>query len=171
MRMATGSTGQDGSSGHPRLLACEVLGTAGGPSLRYVELELFRLWEYMMRTRHGLEVRVTGLGLWVGPSEFDANPDGFAHMGESDEVTRFAISRFNPRHNYTFDIVRYVPTAEFGSVREILLSHVSGTELRSEDVELSERHGVYVGKPVAQPEIELILGLSEIDLQARAESG
>lgn len=153
-------------SGHPRLLGCEVLKTTGGSSIRYVELEQFGLWEYMMRTRHGLEVRVTQLGLWVGPSEFHANPDAFLHMGSADDVTRITIHRFNPRHNYTFEIVRYTPTSEFESVKRILLSHISSAEARSEYFELTESHGTYVSKAIEQPELELILGLSDIGLHS-----
>lgn len=148
-------------SGHPRLLGCRVLNAARESSVRYVELEQFGLWEYMMRTRHGLEVRVAQLGLWVGPSEFRANPDAFLHMGSADDVTRIAISRFNPRHNYTFEIVRYTPTAEFESVKQIFLSHISSAEAQSEYFELTELHGTYIGKTIEQPETELILGLSD----------
>lgn len=157
-------------SGHPRLLGCEVLNPARGSSFRYVELEQFGLWEYMMRTRHGLEVRVTQLGLWVGPSEFNANPDAFRHMGSADDVTRIVIRRFNPRHSYTFEIVRYTPTSEFESVKKILLSHISEAEARSEYFEQTESHGTYIGKAIEQPEVELIVGLSDLGSYSQGAS-
>lgn len=161
----------DALSGHARLLGCEVLNPAGESSVRYVDLEQYRLWEYMMRTRHGIEVRVAQLGLWVGPSEYHANPDRFMHMDAADEVTRITIGRFNPRHNYTFETVRYVPTAEFESVKQIFLSHLSRAEEQSEHFELTEWHGIYVSRTVEQPEMELILGLSDIEMEPRGTSG
>lgn len=163
--MEPGSSQPDALAGHPRLVRCDVVNAAGQAGLRYVELEQFRLWEYMMRTRHGIEVRGLRVGLWLTSSAFRANAGPLLHGGLVEEVTRIAISRRNPRHHYTLEIVRYVPTDKHESVRQILLSHVADSEADSGYFDLSERHGVCVSRLIEDPEIELILGLSDMEMQ------
>lgn len=154
----------DVSTGHPRLLRCEVLNDAGEASIRYVELEQYRLWEHMMRTRHGIEVSRLQLGLWLSSSRFQANPEPFLHSGQVEDVACIMISWFNPRHHYTLDIVRYVPTEQCDSVKEILLSHVSDSKRQSEYFDLDVRHGVCVSRVIEDPGVELILGLSDMEV-------
>lgn len=154
----------DASMGRPRLLRCEVLNSDGETSIRYVELEQFRLWEHMVRTRHEIEVQNVQLGLWLPSSEFRGNPELFLHSGEVEDVSCIVIGWFNPRHHYTLDIVRYVPTSQCESVKRILLSHVSGEKRESQYFNLTEQHGVCVSREIEDPGVELILGLSDMEL-------
>lgn len=163
--MGSGSTRKDALAGHPRLLRCDVVNRAGGAGLRYVELEQFRLWEYMMRTRHGIEVRGLRVGLWLTSPEFRANAGPLLHGGTAEEVTQITISAFNTRHHYTLDTVRYVPTDQFESVKEILMSHVADSGLEGQNFDVRERHGVCVSRAIEDPEIELVLGLSDMEMQ------
>ena len=41
-----------------KLVRCEIRrpDSAGGPTVRYVPLEIFGLWEFLMRTKHRFEV-------------------------------------------------------------------------------------------------------------------
>ena len=149
--------------GHPRLLRCRVANPGGEESVRFVELEQFRLWEYMMRTRHGIEVHALQLGLWIPPAEFHDHAQAFAHGGAIEKVTRITLSLFNPRHGYTLDIDRFVPSKHCGTVKRILLSHLTGQGLDSQYVDLVERHGMCVCRPVEEPAVELILGLSDVE--------
>lgn len=152
-------------AGHPRLLRCDVVNAAGESGLRYVELEQFRLWEYMMRSRHNIEVRGLRVGLWLASSATRENTGPLLHGGLVEDVTRIVVSRHNPRHRYTLDIVRYVPTDRYESVKRILLSHVADSETENEYFRLSESHGVCVSRLIEDPEIELILGLSDMEMQ------
>lgn len=150
--------------GHPRLLRCTVKNPAGETSVRYVELEQFRLWEYMMRTRHNIEVNELQLGLWMPASEYRSKSELLAHSGEVEDVSCAMISWFNPRHHYTLDIVRYVPTDQYESVKQILLSHISQSRRQSDNFQLTELHGVCVSRVIEDPEVELILGLSDMEI-------
>lgn len=163
--MGNGSSQRNALAGHPRLLRCDVVNTAGGTGVRYVELEQFRLWEYMMRTRHKLEVRGIRVGLWLTSPEFRANAGTLLHGGSAEEVTQIRISAFNTRHLYTLETVRYVPTEQFESVKEILLSHVADSDAERQNFDVSEHHGVCVSRVIEDPEIELVLGLSDMEMQ------
>lgn len=163
--MGSVSPPRDALAGHPRLLRCDVVNAAGGLGLRYVELEQFRLWEYMMRTRHRIEVRGIRVGLWLTSSEFRANSGPLLHGGSAEEVTQIRISSFNTRHHYTLETVRYVPTEQFDSVKQILLSHVADSDADRQRFDVRERHGVCVSRAIEDPEIELILGLSDMEMQ------
>lgn len=154
--------------GHPRLLRCRMLNPAGKTSIRYVELEQYRLWAYMMETRHGFRVQELKLSLWVNASEFRDKKDLFLHSGDVEDVSRIAFSWFNPRHNYTLDVARYVPSKQYESVKRILLSHVSESSRQSEAFRLDEQHGVCVNQAVEDPGLDLILGISDAGFQADA---
>lgn len=162
--MESGSPQARSPGGHPRLLRCEVANSANEQSLRYVELEQFRLWEYMMRNRHDFSVQKLQLGLWMAISEFEANPGPFQHGGQVEEVSCITISWFNSSHNYTLDIMRYVPTEQCETVRQILLSHIAASKRGGRSIDLSEQHGVCISRRIEDPEVELILGLSDMEV-------
>lgn len=162
--MESGTREGNGRAGHPRLVRCEVENPAGEVSARFVELEQFQLWQYMMRTRHGIEVRARGLGLWFDSLEYFRHAASFGHGGAVEEVTRITLSAFNPLHHYVLDIDRFVPRRDRATVREILLSHLRGSDLAREHLELDERHGVCVLRALEDPALELILGLSTLEV-------
>lgn len=166
--MAPKATDPSPPAGHPRIVGCEVVNPDGERGVRYIELEKYRLWEYVMRARHGIEVRPIQIGLWVDYREFVANPGPFQHGGTVDDVTCISISWFNPRHKYSFEVTRYTPTEGLETIKDILLSHISRSEARSEQFDVVEREGVYVRKTIEEPEAELILGLSDIEMQLHA---
>lgn len=156
--------------GHPRLVGCEVVNAARERSIRYIELEKYRLWVYAMYSRHNIEVHPIQLGLWVDYREFESNPEPFRHGVSIEDVTCIVISWFNPRHKYSFDVTRYVPTGESESVKDILLSHISQSEARSERFDVVQHHGVYVSKTIEEPDAELILGLSGMEMHLNGSS-
>ena len=117
----------------------------------------------MMRTRHGIEVRAMQLGLWIESSEFKAHTGVLAHAGSVEKVARITLGLFNPRHGYTLDIDRFVPVRHCDTVRKILLSHLAVPETASDYVRIDERHGVCVNRDIHDPDLELILGLSDLD--------
>ncbi|MDX1608816.1 MAG: hypothetical protein R3225_01700 [Halofilum sp. (in: g-proteobacteria)] len=154
--------------GHARLLRCTMLNRAGKSSIRYVELEQYRLWAYMMESRHGFTVQDLQLSLWVNSSEFRDKTDLFLHCGNVEEVSRIAFCWFNPRHHYTLDVARYVPSEQYESVKQILLSHVSESSREAQAFRLDEQHGFCVNQAVDDPGLELILGISDAGFQADA---
>ncbi|HET9680381.1 MAG TPA: hypothetical protein VFP95_07465 [Gammaproteobacteria bacterium] len=148
---------------HPRLLRCDVVNRFHEPSVRFVELETFRLWEHMMRHRHGIEVRHLHLCLWLGEATFMRNAGPFRHAGTIEEVSRVTVSIFDERHSYFFDVKRYALAEEAGDIQDTLLARIP-KEIRDRgDYELDLTPGLCVERNIEQPALELILGLSGFD--------
>jgi len=55
-----------------KLVRCELKRPeAGTGTVRYVPLEIFGLWEFLMRTKHGFDVAGSIASLWI---DVDENP-------------------------------------------------------------------------------------------------
>src|SRR5438552_2688105 len=82
VRAETG--GRDMSS--QKIVRCFVRPIDGNqqPTPRYVPLEIYGLWEFMMRTRHGFEVLEPRASLWLDAE--DAPEAAYGH-DEYDRVT------------------------------------------------------------------------------------
>lgn len=158
-------------SEHPRLLRCDTVNRFHEPGVRFVELEHFRLWEYMMRTKHGLEVRHLHLCLWLGEATFMRNAGPFSHAGRVEEVSRVTVSIFDARHSYYLDIKRYALAEEADKVEEILLSRIPEEIRKRGDYEMDLTPGLCVGRDIEKPALELVLGLSGFDERDRQGTG
>ena len=54
-----------------KLVRCQVRreGSAGEGSTRYVPMEIFGLWEHLMKKKHGFSVENTQASLWIDMEE------------------------------------------------------------------------------------------------------
>lgn len=152
-----------------QLLRCVMLNAFGEASIRYVEPEHFKLWEFMMRSRHSLTVASTRLGMWLPLSDFEAHVGPFSHSGEAENAVRLTIRWFNSAGHHTVGVERYVRERELESVKRILLSHVPPSARDSGSFELDEVAGVCVSRPISEPEVQRIVGLSGIPAVSEEE--
>lgn len=157
------NTLQTSDPGHPRLLRCDTVNAAGEAAVRFVELEYYRLWEYMMRQEHGIEVRHLRLCLWLGETTFMRNAGPYSHGGEVEDVNRITLSIFDRQHSYFLHVKRYVLAEESQLMEGVLLSHVPDDIQASGDMEIEVTAGICVGHDIAEPSLELVLGLSGFD--------
>lgn len=148
---------------HPRLLRCDTVNRFHEAGVRFVELEHFRLWEHMMRSRHGIEVRHLQLCLWLGEATFMRNAGPFRHAGQVEEVSRITVSIYDERHSYFFDVKRYALAEEAGFVQETLQARISEEIRERGDYEVDLTPGLCVERNIEQPSLELVLGLSGFD--------
>lgn len=114
-----------------RLVRCLVANSLGETSIRFVELDHYKLWEYLIQHRHQLSVRQAWLVVWCTESEFARHAAAFERGGDVEEVDRIHIEIFDARHHYTLGVDRYVRRSEVDLVRNVLLKHVPDG-LRSE---------------------------------------
>lgn len=157
----------NGNREHPRLLRCDTVNRFHEPGVRFVELENYRLWEYMMRNRHGIEVRHLKLCLWLGEATFMRNAGPFSHAGDIEEVSRVQVSIFDEQHSYFFDVKRYVLAEEADKVQEIMLSRIPAEIRKRGDYEMELTPGLCVERNIERPALELVLGLSGYDERDR----
>lgn len=107
-----------------KLVRCEVVNRYNETSIRFVEIDAFKLWEYLMTHKHGLRVGAPGICLWVHESEYQRNANVFDRAGEIETVNRIVVDLFDREYGFSHAITRYARAAESDKVLGILRSHI-----------------------------------------------
>jgi hypothetical protein len=108
---------------HVALVRCRLDGLDEGETLRYVPLNEFELWRYMMENRHSRNVQVENVSLWIAERSAWWN-SGYAEE-ELVPVLRLRFER--PRENGVREVVeRFFPAETYPQAQEALLSHFGG---------------------------------------------
>ena len=109
-----------------KLVRCEIRRPGGGEpgSSRYVPLEIFGLWEFLMTRKHGFVVDISRASLW-----FDMEDAPEAAYGEDqyDRVTEVTVFVYSERDDMFTRVCRYFPTSECDALTPIFLSHYPGS--------------------------------------------
>lgn len=150
----------DTNTGRPRLIRCDVLNAFNAASVRFVELEAFKLWEYLMQHKHGMKVTSAALCLWIDEQDFARNESLYARAGDIEEVDQVSIRIFDPRYHYTFNINRYALRHDTEQVREILLSHVPAEIIKSDACEVQVTPGCCIETVKTRDWNDFVLGLA-----------
>lgn len=145
------------SSTH-KLILCNVRNAKGESSVRLVELEAFKLWRYMMKKAHGIDVDNVELGLWMEQHTYHEKEALYSRSGRVEEVDRIVLSIYDARNGFCESIVRFARSHETNRVREVLLSHVADTVKQSGGVEVDIHKGYCLVK--ISNEQQLNLGLA-----------
>ncbi len=143
-----------------KLIRCNVSSVNGVPTVRFIEFEVFKLWQYMMLNKHKLTISDISLCLWVNEIEFKQKEELYTRSGEIESVHRIAVSIFDSKNGFSHVSSRYALDQDVNKVRGLLLSHIpdSFTVKKSFEVE------IYPGKVIEKGKIsglnEIVLGLS-----------
>lgn len=143
-----------------RLVRCLVVNAAGQLGFRYVELDHYKLWEYLVLREHRLTVRQAWLVLWCPEAEFQHHASTFEHAGDVERVDRIHIDIFDAHHHYTLGIDRYARQADIPYVRDILLKHMSADQSRNGQWQLAHIPGRGVITSQIDPAHPAVLGLT-----------
>jgi hypothetical protein len=129
-----------------KLVRCELRrdGEHNPASVRYVPLEIFGLWEYLMCTRHGFDVADPRASLWVDMEESPELAYGQAGFDRVTEVTAFVYSK---RDDMFTRVCRYFPTEEYARLKPIFLSHYAGDGAGELKPQVREKAGVWLHRP------------------------
>lgn len=147
------------SGGFQKLIRCRMVNREGDTSIRYVTLEYFLLWEYMMQHRHGFNFKEYSLGMWIPAEEFEAKADLYSHSGEVERVNRYNISIYDDNYHYTYTVARFVRENESDAFNEVVLLHVPEEIRDSEYFEMKRVEGYCIVKHKAPVRERLVLGL------------
>jgi len=143
-----------------KLIRCRVSSKTNPPSTRYIELENYKMWEYMVTTKHGLIVETDlSLCLWVHEEEYLRNADVYSRAGHLSPVNRLLILINDESHGYYYSASRYVPLEETDKVRKILLSHTSKEQRDNEYTNIEAVPGYTIEQKSHTEEDPLVLGL------------
>jgi hypothetical protein len=124
-----------------KLVRCEIrrAGEAGAGSARYVPLEIFGLWEYLMSRKHGFEVDASRASLWL---DMEDAPEAAYGEDQYERVTEVTVFVYSERDDMFTRVCRYFPTSECETLKPIFLAHYpSGGKLASQ---VRERPGIWI---------------------------
>lgn len=148
-----------GDSSFQKLIRCRMVNNSGETSIRYVTLEYFLLWEYMMQHRHGFTFEEYSLCMWMPEDEFSRKEDLYSHSGELEQVNRFNIDIYDDHYHYTYSVSRFVRDSESDEFNEIVLSHVPGEVRDSDRFTMKIIPGYCIVKDNATDRERFVLGL------------
>jgi hypothetical protein len=125
-----------------KLVRCRVRrrGSTEVGSPRYIPLEIFSLWEYMMETRHGFEILEPRASLWL---DMEDSPDSAYSENQYDRVTEVTAFVYSGRDEMFTRCCRYFPSGELRELKPIFLSHYEDTTSRLQ-THVRERQGIWL---------------------------
>jgi hypothetical protein len=126
-----------------KLVRCELKRPeADMGTVRYVPLEIFGLWEFLMRTKHRFEVAGTVASLWI---DVDENPEVAYGENQYERVTEVTLLRYSEQDGMFSKVNRYFPTRECPELKNLLLRHYATVhEPGSPGLQFRERQGVWI---------------------------
>jgi hypothetical protein len=131
-----------------KLVRCEIVreGESNGEpnrgTVRYVPLDIFGLWEFLMRNRHRFRIAQQVASLWI---DVDENPEVAYGEGQYERVTEVTLLLYSERDGMFGRVNRYFPTQECPELKKLLLKHYESTrEPGAPGLQLRERHGIWI---------------------------
>jgi hypothetical protein len=130
-----------------KLVRCYIrpAGASRQPTPRFVPLEIFGLWEFLMTRKHGFEILEPNASLWLDAEDA---PDAAYGETQYDRVTEVTAFIYSGRDGMFSRACRYFPSNQCAELKEIFLSHyrdrgeVIGLQVR-------ERQGIWLHREVA----------------------
>ena len=124
-----------------KLVRCRIRrdGESGEGSARYIPLEIFGLWEFLMKQRHGFAVHEVRASLWL---DMEDAPEAAYGDNQFDRVTEVTAFVYSLRDDMFTRMCRYFPSGEVMDLRPIFLSHYPGGERIQPQVR--EKTGIWI---------------------------
>ena len=125
-----------------KLIRCEVRrrGSKEAGSARYIPLEIFGLWEYMMEKRHGFEIVKPSASLWL---DMEDSPESAYSENQYERVTEVTAFVYSGRDEMFTRCCRYFPSSDVDKLKPIFLSHYEDTASRLQ-THVRERQGIWL---------------------------
>jgi len=131
-----------------KLVRCELRrqGSAEAGSPRFVPLEIFGLWEFLMQAKHGFEVVDARASLWL---DMEDSPESAYDESQYERVTEVTAFVYSGRDGMFTRCCRYFPSRELPELKPIFLSHYDDPEARLQ-THVREKQGIWlVREPAA----------------------
>lgn len=121
-----------------KIVRCEVGRPGREPyTVRFIPLEIFGMWKYLMEHKHQFEVRTEEPSLWL---ELDPVAPIETARGSVEPVTELRLFVVTPSQGILEEVRRYVASGELEEVRTHLLRHYATA---AGDPPWRERPGVW----------------------------
>jgi hypothetical protein len=125
-----------------KLVRCEIRPRGGKTSAspRFIPLEIFGLWEYLMTTKHQFEVLSPCASLWL---DMEDSPEAAYTESQYERVTEVTAFVFSGRDEMFTRACRYFRSSECDRLKSIFLSHY-GDESARVQAHVRERSGIWL---------------------------
>jgi hypothetical protein len=125
-----------------KLVRCDVRAPGHTPSAspRYIPLEIFGLWSFLMSNRHGFEVIEPRASLWL---DMEDSPEAAYGENQYERVTEVTAFVYSDEDEMFIKVCRYFPTAECDDLKRIFLAHYL-IEGRRVQPQVRERTGIWI---------------------------
>jgi hypothetical protein len=132
-----------------KLVRCEIRPTGGEHRTpRFVPLEIYGLWEYLITAKHGFEVVEPRASLWL---DVEDAPEAAYQAHQYERVTEVTAYVFSSRDEMFTRACRYFRSDECDRLKEIFLSHYRSAGARIQ-TQVRERSGIWLQREVATAE-------------------
>ncbi len=148
-------------SASQKLIRCVVESKKNIESLRFIELEHYKLWTYMMLHKHGLRIKESSLWLWVKDSDLEDRKEHYSHFPVVEKVNKIELFVFDEIYGFTQTTHRFVSLSETNLLEKVLISHISPEIADSGNYDMKTYAGTCFqsGKTTKK----MVLGLSDKD--------
>lgn len=125
-----------------KIVRCQLVrkGSTSAPQVRYVPLEIYGLWEHLMTSKHGFEVRDARASLWL---DMEDSPEAAYTQDQYDRVIEVTAYVYSQRDDMFTRARRYFRADEADMLKRIFLSHYTGDESRIQ-TQVHERTGIWI---------------------------
>ncbi|MGB0466047.1 MAG: hypothetical protein ACPGF7_00780 [Pontibacterium sp.] len=143
-----------------KLVQCYTENERGERRLRLVEMENFRLWEYMMTNKHGLKILEPEPCLWIHQGDFDHKQHLYSHAPSVEAVNRVVLSIYDEVYGFSHFVNRFVSAADTEQLIDILSNHMQRRVDQGDECEFIVVEGYCVQRWQHEGLPPLMVGLS-----------
>lgn len=128
-----------------RIVRCEVRrNPVDATSVRFIPVEIFGLWSYLMKHKHGFEVVETEASFWV---DLEESPEMAYTEQPRIPVTEISLFLYSDPAGMFTRVARYFPTEDYERLKSIFLSHYLAPDLApGTEPPVRERAGVWIAR-------------------------
>jgi hypothetical protein len=134
-----------------KLVRCEIRprGSNALPTPRFIPLEIFGLWEFLMTSKHGFEVLEPRASLWL---DMEDSPETAYHEHQYERVTEVTAFVYSGRDEMFTRACRYFRSEDCERLKAIFLAHYHGGGLKLQ-THVRERQGIWLNREPVLSEV------------------
>ena len=144
-----------------KLIRCDIINRYNEQSVRLIEFNNFKLWEYMMTHKHGARIKNISLCLWVSEEEYEDHESVYSHTGDAEPVNRVIVDLYDEEYGFSNVITRFVRESETDQIIEILKSHLAKQSATLTDAEIQTYKGYSITQTKPTHTRPMMMGLEE----------
>ena len=117
-------------------------GSSAPPSLRFIPLDVFGLWRFLMEARHGFELLEARASIWI---DLEDQADMSVSAGQFERVDEVCLHVYSEKDGMFQRICRYFRTEERDRLTGVLLRHYAPHVYEdARRPQIGERAGIWI---------------------------